>query len=250
MEKKTNIVQFTTTPGKTVLERFKNYIKRNDTSEGMLEILSIENARAIGLNGVEGDSVFEKYAEEYAEFFDYFTSHHMNEEMEDRFTENWGNYPYVLRFAAACKDYIENERMEDLIRGLNKKQLSEVESLCEKIFAIRKHRLIVVICPESGDRYTLELPATIRKKELDGYRHGLKRLCAIVIKNGIMFVRTYEKNPKNMSDPHDIFAVKSDDSGNWIPVSKKELLFCHTKTPTGMIEPELNANYTEITKID
>ncbi len=100
MEKKTNIVQFTTTPGKTVLERFKNYIKRNDTSEGMLEILSIE------------------------------------------------------------------------------------------------------------------------------------------------------KNPKNMSDPHDIFAVKSDDSGNWIPVSKKELLFCHTKTPTGMIEPELNANYTEITKID
>ena len=191
-----------------------------------------------------------KYAEEYAEFFDYFTSHHMNEEMEDRFMENWGNYPYVLRFAAACKDYIENERMEDLIRGLNKKQLSEVESLCEKIFAIRKHRLIVVICPESGDRYTLKLPATIRKKELDGYRHGLKRLCAIVIKNGIMFVRTYEKNPKNMSDPHDIFAVKSDDSGNWIPVSKKELLFCHTKTPTGMIEPELNANYTEITKID
>lgn len=89
MEKKTNIVQFTTTPGKTVLERFKNYIKRNDTSEGMLEILSIENARAIGLNGVEGDSVFEKYAEEYAEFFDYFTSHHMNEEMEDRFMENW-----------------------------------------------------------------------------------------------------------------------------------------------------------------
>lgn len=164
MEKKTNIVQFTTTPGKTVLERFKNYIKRNDTSEGMLEILNIENARAIGLNGVEGDSVFEKYAEEYAEFFDYFTSHHMNEEMEDRFMENWGNYPYVLRFAAACKDYIENERMEDLIRGLNKKQLSEVESLCEKIFAIRKHRLIVVICPESGDRYTLELPATIRKK--------------------------------------------------------------------------------------
>ena len=71
MEKKTNIVQFTTTPGKTVLERFKNYIKRNDTSEGMLEILSIENARAIGLNGAEGDSVFEKYAEEYAEFFDY-----------------------------------------------------------------------------------------------------------------------------------------------------------------------------------
>ena len=164
--------------------------------------------------------------------------------------EIWGNYPYVLRFAAACKDYIENERMEDLIRGLNKKQLSEVESLCEKIFAIRKHRLIVVICHESGDRYTLKLPATIRKKELDGYRHGLKRLCAIVIKNGIMFVRTYEKNPKNMSDPHDIFAVKSDDSGNWIPVSKKELLFCHTKTPTGMIEPELNANYTEITKID
>lgn len=53
-----------------------------------------------------------------------------------------------------------------------------------------------------------------------------------------------------MSDPHDIFAVKSDDSGNWIPVSKKELLFCHTKTPTGMIEPELNANCTEITKID
>lgn len=174
----------------------------------------------------------------------------MSLDMEDRFMENWGNYPYVLRFAAACKDYIENERMEDLIRGSNKKQLSEVESLCEKIFAIRKHRLIVVICPESGDRYTLKLPATIRKKELDGYRHGLKRLCAIVIKNGIMFVRTYEKNPKNVSDPHEIFAVKSDDYGNWVPVSKDELLFCHTKTPTGMIEPELNANYTEITKID
>lgn len=41
MEKKTNIVQFTTTPGKTVLERFKNYIKRNDTSEGMWSYVKI-----------------------------------------------------------------------------------------------------------------------------------------------------------------------------------------------------------------
>ena len=244
---KSNVVQFTTTPGKTVLERFKNFVKRNDSPNGLLDILSVENARAIGLNGVEGNSVFEN-AEEYAEFFDYFGNHYLNEEMEDRFMENWGDYPYVLRFAAACKDYIENKRMEEFIQELNKKQLAEMESLCEKIFAIQKHRIIVVICPETGERYTLELPATIRKNELDGYRHGLKRLCAIVIKNGIMFVRTYEKNPKNMSDPHDIFAVKSDNSGSWVPVSKEELLFCHTKTPAGMIEPELNAIYTEIVK--
>ena len=50
-------------------------------------------------------------------------------------------------------------------------------------------------------------------------------------------------------EPNQLFGVKSDEKGHWIPISKKVMEDCHCTAPDGStLKPEENLIYTEISK--
>lgn len=189
-----------------------------------------------------------KHAEEYAEFYRYFWGSFFNEVVAEAIYKEWGELPQIFRFANACCEYHDEMKLRKYKNQLSREELAEADSLCKRIFDMRTYRKINVINPEAVESFDMDIPKTIRKEEIQEYETLMRLFSAVVISGGTMVVRTYDKKPKNILDPHKIFAIASDDSGKWFPVPKEVFLDSHTHGPEGEIHPELNAVYTEITR--
>lgn len=223
-KKQSKIVAFAA-PKDTILARLKTAMKEENTTNNLIKFLHMENAAVLTFQASEKNEIMKKHAEEYAEFYRYFWGSFFNEVVAEAIYKEWGELPQIFRFANACCEYHDEMKLRKYKNQLSREELAEaVES------------------------FDMDIPKTIRKEEIQEYETLMRLFSAVVISGGTMVVRTYDKKPKNILDPHKIFAIASDDSGKWFPVPKEVFLDSHTHGPEGEIHPELNAVYTEITR--
>lgn len=81
------------------LKLFEKYTKEGATKENIINALSVINATILARMADDKND-----DEEVILFSEFFVSHFLNEEMEEAFYDNWGDYPLVLRAGMGLKE--------------------------------------------------------------------------------------------------------------------------------------------------
>lgn len=225
----------------SILEQFQLFLKETPTARDIVGFLSVQNARLLThmVGGVE--NLPEEKAKEVYEFFLYFMKNFNEITYEARF-ENWSDDALILRVGMIIDDEIAKMEEEQFLNSLTDKQKLEAQTLADTIMAIRKNRHISCITPE--DMWSINIPKTIRRNELESYKRDLYIACAEIVEAfGAMTVRLSEPEKND-----EIFGIRVIYPFQvWSPISKEEMLDAHTLAPDGIrIAPEEGVVYTEI----
>lgn len=247
-----NIVQFNTIKKekerekeKSLLEEFKDFIKDDDSTASVIGFLAKKSAQLIEkyedyddcLNGFS-----ERDRKELYEFYDYFAEEY-EEIVSDAIFEVWyGEQPLILSIIEDLYDEDCERRDEELIKNMPKEIIKEAESLCEKIFAIRKNKEIH--CTNTYDIWSCSIPKTIPRDMLQDYKAEFIKTCAKIIADefGTMIV-LYADSP---TSKRRMFGVVGKNN-KWIPIPKDELkkTDLQSQRESGIKE---NRIYEEITR--
>ncbi|WP_368191401.1 hypothetical protein [Blautia sp. 1033sp1_1033st1_G9_1033SCRN_220408] len=117
----------------------------------------------------------------------------------------------------------------------------EAFSLAEKLLSIKKDKILN--CFNANGYSTYKLPDS--KISVEGRKY-LQAVCAEMLScDGVIVVRVFGKK----GEANQLFSVRSDGKGHWIPVPKKVTKESHCTAPDGsQLEPEKGLVYTEISK--
>ena len=222
-----------------LVDEFKNYIKKDNSTENIISFLSVTNARLIGQSA---SGISEKLENEVLDFVQYFMENYYLKTESDIYA-NWPNGPFVFRLADEIIERNTLQNCEMAYASLSDKQKKDADALVEKIFSIRANRYVSFVNEETV--LELEIPRTIPRYELDFHKAQLKFICCIMLLNGgAMTVRAIRN--RNHTE---IFGVRAQKGGLWEPVSKESMIRAHTTMPDGsIIPPEEGVEYTEISK--
>lgn len=240
---------------KPVIERFREYIRNNNSAGDIVDFIHMESARLMSQMStvVEETARFigEK-AEEYSTFYGYFMDNYYNATCEAiaREWENEDNGPFLFDFCQECEVFLENQATDKIYNNMPNSIQKEVDSLLKTLFSINKKRRLTFMFPDAGIVTDWDIRADLSEEDAIFDKREVFNRCVMIIANsGMVYVRTFESDDDNyeITQPHEIFAIAVTPSGMWRPVSKKDLLSAHTITPEGIkLRPEENATYTEI----
>lgn len=250
MNKNSNV-----TEGKPVIERFRAYIRDNNSAGDIVGFIHMESARLMSQMSIvveETAKFIEEKAEEYSTFYGYFMDNYYNATCE-AIAKEWGsedNGPFLFDFCQECETYLENQMTDEIYNSMPDSIQNEVDSLLETLSNIDKKKRLTFMFPDAGIVTDWDIPANLSEEDaIFNKREVFNRCVMITANSGMVYVRTFESDDDNyeMTQPHEIFAITITPSGIWHPVSKEALFSAHTTTPEGVkLRPEENATYTEI----
>lgn len=225
----------------TILQQFKNYVKKNMSVDEIIGFISVTNARLLctcehGLS--------EKDAIEIVEFVDYFMENYY-EKTKKEIKENWPDDPLIFRLANQILENDLDEQIDYLSSLMTYHQLKSANNLCNLIFDIRENRIISITAHIDGSpfRDAIQLKKYIPAKILEREKKELYRFCCLMLLgNGAIVVRViYDR------DDVEIFGVRTNNKGEWEAVNKKEMYTAFTTDPDGNRIPlEKGVTITEI----
>ena len=231
---KNNVKNYATTieiPQGTLTESFKKFIEKDDSTERILNFLSVQNSRYLAKSGISEEFSKEEKEELY-DFYSYFMENYGEQTQSARYN-NWGNEAFIFRLADSLySDDCQRENIE-FMKTVSKDVLKEAKSLTEKIFSIRKDKH--VSCCTDGDMWIFYIPKTISKKFLQTAKEETTVYFAkIIALTGTIVVRIFNDGTK----PDQIFGIIGTES-SWLPISKD-------KMKTADIKAQKNCNIGEI----
>lgn len=221
----------------TLMEQFNTFIKKYNKINDIIAFLSVSNASFLALHSA--GAITENKKEELIDFYEYFMENFGEVTFEARM-HNWGQEPLVFRMGEQFLHERYEKQRKQFFKSLSKKALEEASSLCDILFQIRKERHFSFVTEDYA--FTFSLEKTIPKVQLKEAKDALLYTCAIMISgHGAVTVRCIDENST------EIFGIKTNKKGLWVPISKKAMLDAHTMTPNGIrIAPEEGVAYTQI----
>lgn len=224
---------------KSILDEFKDVIKKSDKPENIISFLSVTNARLLAKIGT--NQVDEDLKKEIIEFYNFFMENYEAETRKAR-KNNWPNDALVLRMGSefAYEDYQNN--IKNKIDSFPSDILQEAEILNDIIFGFRKDK-ILTLNHNTEHIESLSIPRTIPREYLnDSKETVLLHICELIDTGGSIVVRLMDKKANS------VFGVLCAQK-KWFPIPKNNMEWCHNHDTEGNpLEPEQNLTFIEIKK--
>lgn len=227
----------------TIKEKYQLLLSKNYNLEDVANFISGQNAELIA-KFASNQELPEELYEEVFDFCDLFFST-ISEKEYNMIIEMWGREPFIFQFANASRENYE----KNYVAQLNSKVKREAESLSNTLWRIRKKRIMSFISTSEDGKnseMTIVLENTIPRNLTNFNKTHLTFACAkmIISESGGLVVRTIDRKKQI-----EIFGIRSR-NGKWKPISKDEMIYCHTLQPDGSrTAPEKGVIYTELQNI-
>lgn len=221
-----------------MIQEFQDILKNGYSTQKVIQFLSCEKAELIAKTGM--DYVFStEEREELYDFYNFFMENYGEKTYRARM-QNWGQEPYIFRLTEHLYKEDRANNLRHYFQTAPENIFREAVALKEKLLSIKREKILSCVNQEGEFKY--ELP----DKQIDMYEDFVVSICLeMILKNGVMVVRVLGRK----GEANQLFSVKSDEKGHWIPISKKVMEECHCTAPDGStLEPEENLIYTEISK--
>lgn len=183
------IIKFTT--GNKYIDLFMKHCRNTNDLEEVIKGISIVNATLLStVASKEPDDIEDDIKKEIIRAYYHINAFIDTQKKQKKVLENWyGDYPLLFRMAWTFED----EEFDNTFNNLEDYKQDIVGKIVENIWKIRQYRKISV-CYTDGAR-ELEIPPTIKKKELEAYYEELKNTIALAfIVDGSIVVNYGEKN--------------------------------------------------------
>ena len=227
------------TKKKTLIQEFQDMLKNGYSTQKVIQFLSCENASLIAKTGM--NYVFSaEEREELYDFYSFFMEKYGKKTYSARI-ENWGQEPFIFRLTENLYDQDREQELLNVLNTASENIKLEAFSLAEKLLSIKKDKILN--CFNANGYSTYKLPDSKISVEDRKY---LQAVCAEMLScDGVIVVRVFGKK----GEANQLFSVRSDGKGHWIPVPKKVTKESHCTAPDGsQLEPEIGLVYTEISK--
>lgn len=231
----------------TISEQFRNYLDKTGRKvSNIITFLSLQNVRLSGIMGNKGmDAIPEYLQEELADFAEEFMETFGDVTYDERMRK-WGREPLVLVLGQHFSEVFLYRKQKAELEAVSEDIRREASTLADKIWNIREDReltFMLNVSPE-GLPERLHIEKYEPKEFLDMiYTFVLYDCTVLIMAGGGLVVRVMKK------DGVEIFGVRSDMAGSWIPLTADEMLDAHTLCGDGTrLEPEDGVTYTEISK--
>lgn len=188
----------------SIIENFEAFIAEDASPGRIIRFLGQENVTFLAKSAMK--DLPQEYVMDLCEFYDYFMANYAEDTYAARMSA-WGCEPLIFRMVEDLYAQLEAEIQHDYLMQLPAAELQKAKDLRDKLFSIRKDKLIsCVYIDENGeDSVQIPLERFIPKSELEDAKEYVLFFCAIAMMNiGGMTVRVLGKNGK----PDSIFGIQ------------------------------------------
>lgn len=231
---------------KTITEQFSEYMSRyGSTANDIIGFLCIQNEKVTRILRDKTQNVSKDMEDEILEFYDQFMEHHDNDTYQARMRQ-WGKEPVIFQIAEYIREHRLYLKQKEEFRFVDREILKEAETLAQKIWDIKAYREIqfIINTQDQPVMDAIQIQYPIAKGYWDKPKTFLLYDCvAMLLTKGALIARVQRPTYVEM------FSIRADQDGRWIPIPARELMKIYTTAPDGnRIERDESIYYTEIQK--